>query len=239
MKKFVLNHIFELVGGIFSIIGIGVLAVGIILILQSKAFMENAVQVDGVIDEIDIFNHSDDTDYDIYVSYYYDGKEYNHVKMNYSSSSMYEGEEIELYIDPESPTDFKTKEEDTFLKIFFPAFGGVFTLIGLPMLIVPLGKKARNKKLLDRGQHVYAVIESINLNLRVTINGRNPYMVFCSYKNPSDGIIYKFKSENLMFNPNDSYKVGDNVDVYIEPENLKHYYVDVIDKMAPYVKDYT
>ena len=74
MKKFVLNHIFELVGGIFSIIGIGVLAVGIILILQSKAFMENAVQVDGVIDEIDIFNHSDDTDYDIYVSYYYDGK---------------------------------------------------------------------------------------------------------------------------------------------------------------------
>ena len=42
MKKFVLNHIFELVGGVFSIIGIGVLAVGIIVLSPSLIPFESS-----------------------------------------------------------------------------------------------------------------------------------------------------------------------------------------------------
>jgi hypothetical protein len=67
MKKFVMNHIVELIGSIFSIVGIGVIIAGIFVVMKSNAFMEDAVKADGVIDLITVERRGDEYDYDVFV----------------------------------------------------------------------------------------------------------------------------------------------------------------------------
>ena len=239
MKTYIRKHIVEFMGCIFTILGIGFLVGGFILTKNLNAFMERAIAVDGVITEIVYDNVNENSSDDVFVSYEYDGQMYDHVQLNYYSSGMYEGKELTLYVDPDSPRKIETAEGNRTLLIVVFAVGGFLTIVGIPTILTSYLRKLKNNKLAETGQHIYGTIESIERDTSVTVNGRHPFRVYCNYKNPADGMTYKFKSDCLYFNPNDSYKVGDSVDVFVNPDNYKKYYVEIIDKTANTVKDYT
>lgn len=239
MKKVLTNNLVLILGVIFTIVGAIVIAVGVVSNISSKEFMENAVSANAIIEEIEVDEHGDETDHYVFVTYEYDGNEYNRVQLNYYSSDMYEGQEIEIYFNPDDPRDVRTSEGELFFAIFPIAFGCLFIAIGLPMIIYKIHKKNKKTRLIESGQRIIAEIESIDMDYNITINGRHPYRVFCNYNNPYDGYIYKFKSDILSFNPNDFYNIGNPVDVYVEQGNFKNYYVDVIDKSEGLVRDYT
>ncbi len=239
MNKFMTKNFMAIFGGIFALVGTIFIIVGIMANVKSSQFKEYAVEVNGVIEDIVIEEHTDETDYDVYVSYEYDGVYYEDIHIDFYSSSMYEGQEIDLLIDPDNPTDIHSSDGDLFFTLMFVGLGGLFALIGYIILIVSILNKKKKARLLESGQHIYGEIESMEQDYSITINGRHPFRIYCKYKNPTDGYIYKFKSDTLDFNPWDSYKAGDSIDIYVDPDNFKKYYVDAVDKAADIVRDYT
>lgn len=239
MNKFMQKHFLTIFGSIFALVGFILLIVGIISNVKSSSFKESAVEVNGVIENIFVEYHGDKTDYDVFVSYEYDGEYYEDVQIDFYSSDMYEGQEIDLLIDPENPIDVHSAEGDLFFTIMFVGMGLLFALIGFIVIIVQFTHKKKNANLIENGRHIYGEIETMEQDYSVTINGRHPFRIYCKYNNPSDGYIYKFKSDLLDFNPWDSYKVGDSIDIYVDPDNFKKYYVNAVDKAADIVRDYT
>ena len=136
MNKFMTKYFMAIFGGIFALVGTIIIIVGIITNVKTSQFKESAVEVNGVIEDIVIEEHTDETDYDVYVSYEYDGEYYEDVHLDFYSSSMYEGQEIDLLIDPDNPTDVHTNDGDLFFTLMFVGLGGLFALIGYIILIV-------------------------------------------------------------------------------------------------------
>ena len=75
---------------------------------------------------------------------------------------MFEGQEIDLLIDPDNPTDIHTNDGDLFFTLMFVGLGGLFALIGYIILIVSILNKKKKAGLLESGQHIYGEIESIS-----------------------------------------------------------------------------
>ena len=239
MKGFISRHPLVFSGIILWIVGIPFLLIGLFMGLHTKDFHEKAVEVQGIIQIIAIDRDGDETDYDVFVSYDYEGTEYSNVRLNSYSSSMYEGEEITLLVNPDNPREVETENAGFILAAVFGSIGIIFTLVGLSLFIFSVIRSRRNKNLMETGQHVYGEIVSMDRDTTITINGRHPYRIYCRYQDHTTGYIYKFKSKILDFDPNDSYKVGDQIGIYVEPGNFKHYYVDAVDKMADITFDYT
>ncbi|MCR4757761.1 MAG: hypothetical protein K5792_08180 [Butyrivibrio sp.] len=109
---------------------------------------------------------------------------------------------------------------------FFVVFGGIgFTILG-----VTASGEGKKKRLMENGRLIHAVVEGIELNTFITVNDMNPYNVFCGYVDPTTGEKIEFKSNNLYFNPNEFYELGSYIDVYVDQDNYKKYYVDVRNK---------
>ena len=53
-----------------------------------------------------------------------------------------------------------------------------------------------------------------------------PYVILVSWKDVSTGRDYIFRSLLLSNDPSDRFKVGENIDVYLDPKNYQKYYVD-------------
>ena len=117
----------------------------------------------------------------------------------------------------------------------FGGIGSVFLILGIIFLIVRIKKRNKIKELVASENCVYAVITGFSENYNLTVNGRHPYVIECSYTD-SNGTMHIFKSRNLFFNPIDI--VTDmNVPVYVSPDNYKNYYVD-IDAVLPNIEQH-
>jgi len=67
--------------------------------------------------------------------------------------------------------------------------------------VVKLVKVRRARWLMEFGEEVKSVFQSVELNARVRINGRNPWRIYSQWEGSSTGRAYAFSSENLWFNP--------------------------------------
>ena len=113
------------------------------------------------------------------------------------------------------------------------ALGGVFALVGLGMQAYHWRQRRSAAFLLQQGQPVEALIQGVEYNEAISVNGRNPFVVLCQWQNPQTQEIHVFQSENLWFDPSGHLK-REQVRVYIEPNNPKRYLVDLsfLPKMA-------
>lgn len=110
-------------------------------------------------------------------------------------------------------------------KIVYCSIGGVFTIIGVSFLLVTLGSKKKQKKLIEIGRKYYAEVTGAIINYRVQVNRKNPYRLDCRYVDEFTGVTYLYRSENVWENP-DQY-IGLQVPVYVNPNKPKEYYVAV------------
>ena len=97
--------------------------------------------------------------------------------------------------------------------------GLVVLLIGGGMLFVFLRQKAEANKLRETGTMVMATITAFTPNLSVTINGRHPYILHCSY----NGMVYQ-ADYNKTTVPD---LVGRQVPVYLAMDGSGKYLVDL------------
>lgn len=180
-----------------------------------------------------------DSPYNIFVTYELNGKLYEKVDLGFYASNLHEGDVIEVYVDPQSPREVFVNEK--FLFLLIPGIIGLtFFIIGLPFILYTIHKIKRKAYLLENGKRLQGTVDRIDLNYNLTINGRHPFLVYCRYEDPSTGTIYKFKSMDITwFDPHDSYGPGDSINIFVNPEKYKDYYVDVVDEYAGRVHDFT
>lgn len=115
---------------IFLCIGVCALfvAIGVYLLFQGT---DGLVATEATISEITVDHTFDDDDRDAYVDYTANGVAYSHVRLDYYSSSFYEGKKITVYYDPSDPGRI-TAGKDPLLGILLICFSapiGVFLLI--------------------------------------------------------------------------------------------------------------
>lgn len=232
-KKITFKKIFIQIGIVFSLVGAVLLAVGMIIHAANTSFMKNADTTQAEI--IDIVRHhhygkgNKGNDYDVWIEYTVDGKNYNSRIKSYDSS-MYVGKEIEVFYDPENPSDVRTNSNVA--TIICTAIGGLFLTLGIIFLAVAIIKGRKIKLLKQSGEALTGTIINVSMNTNVRINNRHPYKAECEVINPYDGEKYLYSSENI--NSDISHFIGMTVTVYIDKNNKSKYYVDMDELMERY-----
>ena len=115
---------------VFTVVGVLLLAGAIALGIFFAADNNSRVPVQATITEI--FGHYDgdgDRSYDVYADFTLNGKEYEHIKLNYWDSGMEEGDVVTVYVDADDPESMGVPKV---VQIIIPCalvfFGAAFTL---------------------------------------------------------------------------------------------------------------
>lgn len=111
--------------------------------------------------------------------------------------------------------------------------GSIFTLMGILFFAAGIAlfyysKRKRDEKsrVFSEGMKLEAKIHRISYNSSVTINGKSPHIIECSYRDPRNNFLHVFKSENV-FKDITLLKEGDPIFVYVNPVDYNQYYVDI------------
>ena len=130
------NIIVKLTVGLFAVIGFIFIIVGIIWLVSGRKFVQSAVKVSAVISEIESYRDSDENvNYRVYVNYSYGGQRYEDIRLNEYSSSMYEGKEIQVMLDPDNPKKLMTNLGLYIGPAVFIGMGAIFTSAGVISLV--------------------------------------------------------------------------------------------------------
>lgn len=178
MKQNILENLIWI---IFTVIGIVFVLIGGIICLNIFNY-ENKIETVGIITQISSYRDSDgDINYEVYVSYNVNGKEYES-RLNSYSSSFYEGKEINIYYDKDNPNNIGVKSLDL-LFLIFPGLGLIFIILGGAGIAVKVRKNKLEKRLKENGETIYADYVETAINTVYSVNGRHPYniiFVFCN-----------------------------------------------------------
>ncbi len=212
---------------IFITVGFFIMALAIFLNIQNSKFMKNAIDATAEITKITTSRDSDgDVSHLVQVIFHVDGKSYGG-NLGYYSSDMYEGKTINIYYDPQNPNNFKSNSSNIASFIMIP-FGGIFFAVGCFILYRGI-KSSSLKKLKEYGRRIDAKIDDVSFNTSYSVNGRNPYVIECSYFNEIEDKVYSFTSQNIWTNiqPIIDAKNITTIPVYIDENNPSKYFVDI------------
>lgn len=234
------NKMLYLFYAIFGLSGIGMLIGGMIFLVKSIQFHEKAVEITAVISEIETYRDSDgDRRHNVYVDYVYEGEVYQDVYLHEYNSSMYEGKEITLLCDPDNPGKVDTPMGGYFTGGLLIFMGVIFGAIGIIPPIVTGNKTKMQKRLLSEGRVLHGVVERVEYDRSVRVNGRYPYVVYCMYRDEYQDLTYKFKSNHIWSDPTAYFPEGSDIEIYVQVDDYSKYYVDVDRRMDGKVVDFT
>lgn len=227
------QHIINLIMSIFGLIGIALLIGGGFWLGSNIRYNQTAEPVTAVITSIETRRDSDgDIDYDVYVSYTYDGERYEDIWLNFWSSGMSEGENMTLYCNPGDPTSPHSPSSDYLGGALLLFMGLCFFLVGLCNWINFFKKKKRKKMVLENGIHILATVDDISVDTSLRVNGNSPFVISCYYEDEYTGTTYEFVSEQFWDCPEEVFPMGSTIDVTVDPNDYSNYHVNAEEKMA-------
>lgn len=237
MKKNTFQFIFF---GIFGLAGIGMLIGGFFWLTNSLEFKKDAVEVIAEISDIESYRDSDgDTHHKVFINYEFDGETYTDVRLSEYNSSMYVGKEITILCRADQPGRTMTTTGIYLGSGILLGMGLIFALVGIVPIVVGLVKGSRQKKLLTNGHILYATVDEIAWNTSYSVNGKHPYVIYCSYRDEYKDITYRFKSNNLWSVPSLVFPVGSTITVHVDPNDYSKHYVNAEKPMSDRIVDYT
>ena len=233
LKKMSVKTILFFIGIIFFTVGTVFIVTGGFVHMSNASFMKNAdttyAEITDIEHDYNYRNGKKKKDYDVWIEYTVDGIIYNQ-RLNSYDSSMYVGKEIEVYYDPENPSDVRTNSK--IFEIIIMSMGGFFAVSGGTFLAVVIVKNNKVKNLRKNGEVFTGTITDVKINRNVRINGRHPYKAECEVINPYDGEKYLYSSKNI--NSDISHFIGMTVNVYVDKNKKSKYYVDMDELMERY-----
>lgn len=236
-KKY--EKIMLLVPNVFFIAGVCMFIWGIGWLISATQFKATAVKVPGEITRIDsAYDDDGDEHFSVFVSYEYNGERYEDVRINSYSNSMYEGKEISLYCDPDKPRHVQVSSMLYFPPIFLLAMGSIFALVGGSFTVSVIINSHKRKRLMQQGISIYATVEEIEYDTNITVNGKHPFTIYCTYRDEYKDVTYRFKSESLWSDPSAVFPVGSMIKVMVDANDYSKYYVNV-EEAEKRVIDYT
>ena len=141
------------------------------------------MEVTAEIVNIETYRNSDgERSYRPYVAYTVNGVTYSDMPLNQYSGDMYVGQEVTLLCNPDQPERTMTTWGIYLGSGVFIGIGAIFTLVGIVPIALTVSKNTRQKKMLQNGQVLHATVDNIIWNTSLSVNGRHPYVIHCTYK---------------------------------------------------------
>lgn len=233
-------NVASIVGFVFFLSGIGVMFFGNFLNNNNKKFAETAVPVTAVISEIESYRDSDgDRHHSAYVTYEFGGNIYEDVSLGYYSSGMYVGKNVDILCNPNAPYDIQSPEGAKFGTWMSFGMGAVFAIVGGAIFIGPIVKKVSDNNLVSEGKTLWGVVEKVEINTHYSMNGEHPWVLYCRYEDSFTNRTYRFKSDNLWFDPSFIYNEGDSIQIIVDPNDYSKHKVIVDESKMGEIIDYT
>lgn len=191
----------------------------------TQKFLSTAVKAQGKV--VDLLNSSSDGD-TVYapIITFKDRKGVEHqiISSVYSDPPRYAvGAIVPMVYDPKDPSHAEVYDS---FDLYFEA--GALAVVGMIPLIVGGGilvflyrRQRRELWLRENGMSVAAKVTSVALNMRLTVNGRHPYIIYAQWQDPASQITYQFRSKNLWYDPRQYVK--ETIEVMIDPSDPKKY----------------
>lgn len=213
---------------IFGGIGVVMLLVATGFTISTALFLSQSAQADGVVIEA----APPGSTYKSTATIEFTTADGRQVQFNSgvraSPPEFRQGQRVRVYYDPANPAG--SARVNSLLSMWF--LTGLFGILGLVFGGVGLGfaipwvSGARKKKWLSlNGQRVTAYITGVVLNRSVRNMGKSPYIIMAQWHDPNN-VPYAFKSESIWKLP-PATNPGDAIEVLIDPQNPRRYWVDV------------
>lgn len=224
---------------IFAVVGIGLLIGAVLLFVNESRFRKTAVNITGeVVDIVSHYSHGKSYR-EVFVTYTFEGQTYEGVELMGDGINMYVGKSISLLCDPENPGRVRTESGSLLVTILLTVMGIVFSCVGIIPMIFAAKKKQKRKHLLANGRVLHATVERVGRNTSIAVNGQNPYVIYCSWKDEYTDVLYRFKSDNLWTDPSFLFDSSSEINVYVDGNDFSKYYVDAERGLAQKVVDFT
>jgi hypothetical protein len=233
------GRLFTIVGGIFGLVGLVLLCVGITLAASTASFLASAKRTDGTVVALtprtDTSRSSDGhvrshTNWYPTVRFTVDGKSYSFHSSTGSNPPSYEkGETVPVAYDPDNPSDAR-------IASFWAAFLAPLILGGLGVVFTPLGavlfvKGRRITRLRAwlwrQGQQVWAEIEHVGRDFSTRVNNRHPYVVHATWQDERTGRTYTATSDYLDHDPGPRLRGRTHVRVLYDPADPERNLIDL------------
>lgn len=199
---------------------------GIDLMMGSYLISEKEIEVEGTItDIISFINEEGETDHTALVDFVYNNRKYCGMPLPSYSPSMSIGEKANVVINPDNLMGKQTKELD-YRGLVPLAAGLVAIYLGISPLIRAMWERAKEKKYMLKGLCLYAKVDDVK-KANYSVEGKTPYIVYCSYEDSYTGTLYKFKSPDLWYIPKAYYHRDTEIRVYVDEKDYSKYYMEV------------
>ena len=230
----------SIVGLVFLLCGMGIMGLGHMIDKNNKEFAETAVPVTAVISEIESYRDSDgDRHHRTYVTYEFDGKMYENVSLGYYSSGMYIGKQEDILCNPDAPHEIQSPKGNKFGFWISLIMGNVFAIVGGGLFLAPIIKTTKKNKIMQDGKTIWGTVEKSEINTHYSVNGDHPWVLYCRYEDSFANKTYRFKSDNLWFDPSFIYNEGDSIQIIVDPNDYSKYRVVVDASKMGEIIDYT
>jgi hypothetical protein len=211
---------------VFSAVGLGLLTLGGFFYLETTKLIDTGIRTKGEVIENVENRDSDGSTYAPKVEFMTEKKE----RITFTSSlssypPQYEvGEMVDVLYPPLSP---QSAEVDSWMTLWFGPLicgilGGVFSAVGLGLLVSMVKRMILVNKLKTSGQRIQAKLVRV---IPVPMKNGMHYKILAEAQGP-DGMIQQFYSDELDFDPTTWVK-SPEIDVLVDPLDWKKNYVDL------------
>ena len=224
-----------IIGIIFTVVGLCFLIAGITVYIGNISFSNNSEQTDAVISRIETEQYKISNyrriRHDVWVKYEIEGEKFEEL-LGYYDSRMRVGDVIAIHYDPNDPSKIRSVPGSKIILFVFVPLGSVFAILGIVFILINASSALRRNKIFQTGEKLTGVITKVKINNYVTINNRHPFKAECEVTDPYSGETVIYTSENIT--EDISGLIGMEVAVYVDSDNKKNYYVDVLELLDRY-----
>lgn len=202
------------------------------LIIREINYKNNYIKTSGIVLNIEIESRGDSSTTH-YLMMYSDGDGNTRQGWLQSNGMRDYGisQRIEFLMNPNNYSEI-VMILPTFIFLLMIAMAAIFGIFGISMLISST-RPIRRRKLVGVGRPLNIEITYCGAS-NTRYNNRTSYIIKGEW---SDGYgkTYRFKSPHLTAMP--ALKVGDEFEVFVDPNNYKKYYFDIKDKLPIYYEN--
>jgi hypothetical protein len=226
------GRFFAILGGIFGLIGLLMLGVGVVWATFTMGFLASAERTEGTVVALNdrLSSGSQGKVWYPTVEFTVDGRVYSFDSSSASRPPAYDvGETVPVAYAPADPSDAQivTFMSTYFGPTIFGGFGTVFTPIGAALFVKGRRILRRHSWLLTKGREAWARISHVGLESSVKINGRNPYVVYATWNDEQTGRTYTATSDILRHDPGPDLHGRTHVRVLYDPADPDRNVVDL------------
>ena len=216
---------------VFGVLGAVFLVVGVWTFFSTRSFIATAARADGVVIDLELSRSDDSSTYYPIVAFRtQDGQEIEYQSNTGTNPPSFRvGESVTVLYDPQDPYDARIEafSELWLFSIIFGSVGLVFFGVFAGTVVFGMRRKRKEAWLRAHGRAVTATYQSVEQDCTVRVNNRCAYRILAQGSDGMTSSARVFRSRRLWRDPAGVIPAGQEITVYLDPNNPEKYFMDV------------